>query len=77
MGKQSTLFEWISKRGALDVQKAELSGDADFENNQGGSSQEIMHYIGLESGGDSDQGEHSFRREAERHSGMIPNIIGA
>jgi len=27
--------------------------------------------------GDSGEGERSFRREAERHSGMIPNTIGA
>ena len=28
-------------------------------------------------GGDSGEAERSFRREAERHSGMIPNTIGA
>ena len=27
--------------------------------------------------GDSGEAERSFRREAERHSGMIPNTIGA
>ena len=27
--------------------------------------------------GDSGEAEHSFRREGERHSGMIPNTIGA
>jgi hypothetical protein len=27
--------------------------------------------------GDSDEAERSFRREAERHSGMNPNTIGA
>ncbi len=27
--------------------------------------------------GDSGEAEHSFRMEAERHSGMIPNTIGA
>jgi hypothetical protein len=26
---------------------------------------------------DSDEAERSFRREAERHSGMNPNTIGA
>ena len=26
---------------------------------------------------DSGEAEHSFRTEAERHSGMIPNTIGA
>ena len=26
---------------------------------------------------DSDEAERSFRRESERHSGMIPNTIGA
>jgi hypothetical protein len=26
---------------------------------------------------DSGEAEHSFRKEAERHSGMIPNTIGA
>ena len=29
------------------------------------------------SGGDSGEAERTFRREAERHSGMIPNTIGA
>jgi antitoxin VapB len=28
-------------------------------------------------GGDSGEAERWFRREAERHSGMIPNTIGA
>ena len=28
-------------------------------------------------GGDSGEAERSFRREAERYSGMIPNAIGA
>jgi hypothetical protein len=28
-------------------------------------------------GGDSGEAERPFRREAERHSGMIPNTIGA
>jgi FPC/CPF motif-containing protein YcgG len=27
--------------------------------------------------GDSGEAERYFRREAERHSGMIPNTIGA
>jgi len=27
--------------------------------------------------GDSGEAERSFRKEAERHSGMIPNTIGA
>ncbi len=27
--------------------------------------------------GDSGEAEHSFQRETERHSGMIPNTIGA
>jgi len=27
--------------------------------------------------GDSGEAERTFRREAERHSGMIPNTIGA
>jgi hypothetical protein len=27
--------------------------------------------------GDSGEAERSFRSEAERHSGMIPNTIGA
>jgi hypothetical protein len=27
--------------------------------------------------GDSGEGERQFRREAERHSGMIPNTVGA
>jgi hypothetical protein len=27
--------------------------------------------------GDSGEAERSFRREIERHSGMIPNTIGA
>jgi hypothetical protein len=32
---------------------------------------------GLRQIGDSGEAERSFRREAERHSGMIPNTIGA
>ena len=28
-------------------------------------------------GGDSGEAERLFRKEAERHSGMIPNTIGA
>jgi hypothetical protein len=27
--------------------------------------------------GDSGEAERSFRKESERHSGMIPNTIGA
>jgi hypothetical protein len=32
----------------------------------------MSHYIG-----DSGEAERSFRQEAERHSGMNPNTIGA
>jgi DNA transposition AAA+ family ATPase len=40
-----------------------------------------LRYIAQTTGcpvvGDSGEAERSFRREAERHSGMIPNTIGA
>jgi hypothetical protein len=34
-------------------------------------------WVITEGAGDSGEAERSFRREAERHSGIIPNTIGA
>jgi integrase len=55
---------------------------------QGARVVEIMRAVGLQgvslhslrhshASGDSGEAERSFRKEAERHSGMIPNTIGA
>jgi hypothetical protein len=38
----------LSPGGARGVQKAELNGNVDSENNHGGSSRDIMYYIGLD-----------------------------
>ena len=38
----------LSPGGARGVQKAELNGKVDSENNHGGSSRDIMYYIGLD-----------------------------
>jgi hypothetical protein len=36
-----------------------------------------FHELVLTERGDSGEAERSFRKEAERHSGMIPNTFGA
>ena len=42
------LLECYPAGGARGVQKAELNGNVDSENNHGGSSTDIMYYIGLD-----------------------------
>jgi hypothetical protein len=38
---------------------------------------DVQYTDALPPDGDSGQAERLFRREAERHSGMVPNTIGA